>query len=323
MLRWLSMTALSLVGSVASAQLPDIPSVPTTPSVAGTPAAGTARTGLFSRVFSKTPESRALCRVRFANSPAGQLVNNLLKPLEGLTGGLLKPIGANEANPENLKKPADSAQGAAAKIKAELATSKEKIADLEFLGTKNCKRYPEAEAALINGLRAEKEDCVRLAAARALQKGCCCTPKVMKALLMCVNGSKKDGNPAEETPAVIAAARIALERCVMNCGSTAEEPPEKPAPSKPEGKEAKPPEELARVAYDEVDELAVLKESMRVIQKPSPAVVSATPTPASNTVVELFQRSDMKPTPVVQPKPPTPQQDRSLTGLIKQASGGR
>jgi hypothetical protein len=322
MLRWLSICTFTLVGSATYAQLPDIPATPTASSAV--PTASSSRTGLFSRVFSKTPESRALCRVRFANSPAGQLVNNLLKPLEGVTGGLLKPIGANEANPENLKKPADSAQGATAKIKLEMAAAKEKIADLEFLGTKNCKRYPEAEAALINGLRAEKEECVRLAAARALQKGCCCTPKVMKALLICVNGSKKDGNPAEDSPAVIAAARAALERCVMNCGNTAEEAPEKPAPSKPEGKEAKPPEEVTRAAYEEVDELAVLKESMRVIQKPMSNIIPSTQATSSNTVVELFQRTSAKPaTPALLPKPTIQPQDRSLTGLIRQASGGR
>jgi hypothetical protein len=318
-MRWLGVITIAFASATAYAQLPEIPN----PSAAAAPAASTARTGLFSKVFAKSPEAKALCRVRFANSPAGQLVNNLLKPLEGMTGGLLKPIGANEPNPENLKKPADSAQGAAAKIKAELASSKEKIADLEFLGTKNCKRYPEAEAALINGLRAEKEECVRLAAARALQKGCCCTLKVMKALLLCVNGSKKDGNPVEDSPAVIAAARIALERCVMNCGSTAEEPPEKPAPSKPESKEAKPSEDVTRAAYEEVDELAVLKESMRVLRKPVTADVSAPPAAASNTVVELFQRSTAKPTPSPMPKPSAPPQDRSLTGLLKQASSGR
>ena len=148
-----------LTPTLAVAQVPAIPAmpvVPVTPLVAAAPAKN-----LYS-FFLPTPEQKALCKAHFCSSPAGQLVNNLLKPAGSLTGGLLGPVcpGPLAADPANLAKPADSPQGAAARIKAEEAQAAAKVADLEYLATKNCKRYPEAEAALINGLRAEPNECV-------------------------------------------------------------------------------------------------------------------------------------------------------------------
>jgi hypothetical protein len=39
-----------------------------------------------------------------------------------------------------------------------------KVAAIEYLATVDCRYYPEAEAGLIAGLRAEKNECVRIAA---------------------------------------------------------------------------------------------------------------------------------------------------------------
>jgi len=217
----------------------------TTSAAGAESAAGAATAGageprnIWSRLH-RTPEQRIKARARFCNSPAGKLVNALLLPVSGLTGGLIQPLcKPAQASAANLKKPADSAQGAAARIKAEEAEAKAKIADIEFLATKNCKRYPEAEAALINGLRAEKSECVRLAAAKALARGCCCTPKVIKALTMSVNESTKDSFPAEESERVRLMAYLALERCMQACQPTAnEEPPEKPTEKKEDEKKS-------------------------------------------------------------------------------------
>ena len=203
------------------------------PVTAPVPAAVAPAKNLFS-FFIPTPEQKARCRVHFCTSPAGQLVNSLLKPAAGITGGLLGPICPSplEPNAADLAKPADSPQGAAARIKAEEAQVAAKVADLEYLAQRNCKRYPEAEAALINGLRAEKNECVRIAAAKGLARGCCCTAKVLKALTLSVNGSTADGFPAEDSPRVKLLAFVALERCVANCAPAepAPEPPGKPAP---------------------------------------------------------------------------------------------
>jgi hypothetical protein len=130
-------------------------------------------------------------------------------------------------------KPATSAQGAAAQIKAEEAQAKAKIAAIEYLASVDCRYYPEAEAGMITGLRAEKNECVRLAAAKALASGCCCSAKVVKALTMTVNCSNKDGFPAEASELVRIYAFVALERCMRKCvEGEAEVPPEQPPPVK-------------------------------------------------------------------------------------------
>ena len=108
----------------------------------------------------------------------------------------------------------DGAGGAAARVKADEARAAAKIADLGYLATKNCKRYPEAEAALISGLRADSSEGVRLAAADALARGCCITPKTAKALAHAAAGSDADGGPAESSARVRAVALAALVRCL-------------------------------------------------------------------------------------------------------------
>jgi hypothetical protein len=183
----------------------------------------------------KTPQQKAQLKACFCNSKIGQLFNNMLLPTSMATGGLLGPIcpGPNTPNPEDLNKSATSPQGAAAKIKAEEAQAKAKIAALEYLATVDCRYYPEAEAAMINGLRAEKNECVRLAAAKALASGCCCSAKVIKALTMTVNCSTKDGFPAEASELVRCYAYVALERCLRKCiQDEPEQPPEPPPAAK-------------------------------------------------------------------------------------------
>jgi hypothetical protein len=174
-------------------------------------------------------------------------VNNLLVPAGLATGGFLGPIcpppGApggpggpgGAPNPDDLKKSPTSPEGAAAKIKQDEMQAKAKIAALEFLATVDCRYYPEAEAGLIAGLRAEKNECVRLAAAKALASGCCCSSKVIKALMTTVNCSNKDGFPAEASELVRTYAYVALERCLRKC---VEEEPELPPEPPPAAKKA-------------------------------------------------------------------------------------
>jgi hypothetical protein len=185
--------------------------------------------------FMKTAEQKAQCKAHFCQSRIGQFINNLLVPAAGLSGGLIGPIcpGPNTPNAEDLKKPAASAQGAAAKIKAEEAQAKAKVAAVEYLASVDCRYYEEAELALINSLRREKNECVRIAAAKAFATGCCCTPKVVKALTAAVSGTNKDGAPAEVSELVKCYAYVALERCLRRCvEEEAETPPEPPPAAK-------------------------------------------------------------------------------------------
>jgi hypothetical protein len=235
-------TALE-ASSEARSQVPTIPGAPTLPGgpVPAAPGATGATTAAPAAAppnniwsfFCKTPEQKAQCKANFCNSRIGQFMNNLMMPASLATGGLLGPCcpGPNVPNPADLAKPATSAQGAAAKIKAEEAQAKAKIAALEYLATVDCRYYPEAEAALINGLRAEKNECVRLAAAKALASGCCCSANVVKALTISVNCSTKDRFPAEASELVRAFAFVALERCLRKCVEAEDEMPPEPPPA--------------------------------------------------------------------------------------------
>jgi hypothetical protein len=183
----------------------------------------------------KTPAQKAQIKACICGSPIGKLLNNMLMPIGMMSGGLIGPIcpGPNTPNPADLAKSPTSAQGAAAKIKADEAQAGAKIAALEYLATVDCRYYPEAGAAMIAGLRAEKNECVRIAAAKALASGCCCSAKVVKALTICVNCSTSDGFPPEASELVRAYAYVALERCLRKCIETEPEtPPEPPAAAK-------------------------------------------------------------------------------------------
>ncbi len=85
---------------------------------------------------------------------------------------------------------------------------------------------------MINGLRQDPNECVRFAAARALNSGCCCDKKVIDALRICVSGESSDGAPAENSFRVKAAAFSALQNCLMRVPEDL--PPETPPPA-PEG----------------------------------------------------------------------------------------
>lgn len=309
---------LVLLASGCAVAPPAAPADPTAAAVAAQAPAAAApgpRVGLFGRIR-KTPEQRAQCWADFAKSPLGQMVNNLLKPLAGLTGGLLKPVGAND--PAKKKLPADSAGGTAAKIAADAEAAKAKIADLEFLAKQDCRRYPEAEAAILNALRAEKIECVRWAAAKALLTGCCCTPKVIKTLTVVVTMSDKDGNLAEDSERVRLTALMALQKCLNTCQpAKAEEPPEKPAPKeKAEG-------EVAAVKFEEMTEADVFAAARAAVAK---GVAT------SGWSLEQMQRStnlrdlvfgpppaEIPTTPPVRETPAAPPKDRSLTGVFREA----
>ncbi len=216
--RWAAVAA-SVVGVAASAercsaQLPAVPAVPgvtapIVPPVVAAPAAPAAapRVGIFQRM--KTNFST--CLRGLMDTPFGQLLNNATKPLSALTGGVV-PTLAGKPTAEETKQP--GAAGAAATGKKDAAEVPKRLEDVKFLGTLDCRYYPDASKALADGLRTDPNECVRYAAALALGRGCCCTKITIAALEASVSGFDKDGNPAERSPRVRFAAAIALEKCL-------------------------------------------------------------------------------------------------------------
>src|SRR5262249_21368339 len=66
---------------------------------------------------------------------------------------------------------------------------------------------------LVNALRTDTNECVRLEAAWALGRGCCCNKKTLDALSIAASGSESDKNPSEKS----ARAREASYNALMNC----------------------------------------------------------------------------------------------------------
>jgi hypothetical protein len=109
----------------------------------------------------------------------------------------------------------NGAQAVAGKIMASEADAKARVAAVEYLGTADCARWPEARDALKAALRADPNECVRYAAAIALNSGCCCSKEMIESLRICVASTTEDGNAAESSPRVKAAAFTALQNCLM------------------------------------------------------------------------------------------------------------
>lgn len=169
-------------------------------------------------------------RYRRCETAFGQLLNNASTPLSTLTGGLIKPFCPALPSPQELAKP--GAEGAAAQIKADEARAKARREAVRYLGTVDCRWWPEASAGLISALRTDRNECVRLEAALALQSGCCCTKQVIEALAVTVSGSDKDHNPRETSERVKWAAEGALQHCLA-CYESIETVPEAPVPATP------------------------------------------------------------------------------------------
>jgi hypothetical protein len=163
-----------------------------------------------------TPEQKEMLKIKkeqLCKTPLGQMMNNMLRPLGAMTGGLLGPC-CPEVSLLDLKKPADSAEGAAARMKQDEADAKARREAVKYLGTVDCHYWPEAQDALIASLRADRNECVRYEAALSLGRGCCCTKNTVKALSICVSGSDEDGNPSETCERVRIAAFQALNHCL-------------------------------------------------------------------------------------------------------------
>ncbi len=186
------------------------------PGAAGAAAGAAGGAGNIWGMLCPTPEQKQAWKLRFCKSPLGKIYSSMVKPMAAFSGGLIEDRCVEAAIAEGLKQPADSAEGAAARILADEAEAKKRRAAVRILGTVDCKRWPEAEEALINALRGDRNECVRWEAAKQLGRGCCCTPKTVTALSLTIAGSNRDGFPVERSDRVVAAAVASLNHC-LNC----------------------------------------------------------------------------------------------------------
>jgi hypothetical protein len=180
----------------------------------------------------------------------------------------------------------------------------------------DCHYWPEVTDALIGSLRADRNECVRLAAALALNHGCCCNRATIKALTITVSGSNEDGNPSETSERVKAAAMAALVHC-LSCYVEVE-----PAPA---AGAAAPGRELLPMPRRE-GEVPVGREPAgppaqlpNVLNKaPSPLdYYHRLQTPQKQLIEEAHRAtSRMTPAPVSSPAAPT---DRSVLGIVRSA----
>jgi hypothetical protein len=215
--------ALSFTTAVSAWAQPALPGAPPAlpgaapPPVLGAPVAAPAAAppNIWSMLCPSAAQ-KASCKLAFCASPLGQMASAAGAPLAAMSGGLLgNCCPLNVPSAAALAQPAESSGGAAARIKQDELEAKARRAALRYLGTVDCRYWPEAKAALINGLRADKNECCRWEAALALQHGCCCNPEIVLALTICVAGATTDGQPAERSDRVRDAAAVALSMCVI------------------------------------------------------------------------------------------------------------
>jgi hypothetical protein len=238
----LAMLAGLTPGLWAQVPTPPVPPVPggLPAAVPGAPAApAAAAPGGLCQFLGLSSAQLDACKQRLCQTPMGQLLNNSFKPIGVLTGGILGNC-CPPVNNADLAKPADSAEGAAARVKADEAGAAARRAAVRYLGTVDCNWWgPEVEPALISALRKDRNECVRMEAAWALTRGCCCTKATIAALAETVNGGRRLG-PPEHSERVKEAASVALARC-LNCFPeaplSAPTPPTPPSPEKPSGGE--------------------------------------------------------------------------------------
>ncbi len=302
--RWVA--GLAVMAGTASGALAQAPVAPAPAvGVGGAPvAAAPAPANLFS-FLCPTPEQKAACKQKICNSALGQMLNNSLKPVSAMTGGVI-PTFCPTISAADLAKPADTPGGAAARVKADEADAKKRIDDIRVLAGADCSRWPEAQDALINALRLDRNECVRVEAALAFGRGCCCTKPVIKALALTVSGGTEDGAPVERSPRVRSAAQMSLDHCLACFVEVEPAPPAEPdrkkelvPPPKPEvpgapvDTKTMPP---AASYYQRINTLPgqqVVGDARRVLTRVTPTAAAVTPAvyqaPADRSITGLVE----------------------------------
>src|SRR5581483_5336257 len=100
------------------AQAPAVPAVPAAPAAAApaVAAAPAAPQNLWS-FLCMTPDQKAACKDKFCKSALGKMVTSMSGPVGMYSGGLIGNCCPPGPTKDDLAQPADSATGAAARIK--------------------------------------------------------------------------------------------------------------------------------------------------------------------------------------------------------------
>jgi hypothetical protein len=122
------------------------------------------------------------CIAQLCACPLGQMLSNGGNILNMYIGGICCCNCCPAVKKDDLAKPSNTPQGACARIKQEELEAPARREAVRCLAYADCRWYPEAEAALIVALRTDRNECVRLEAARVLGVGCCCTRRTIEAL---------------------------------------------------------------------------------------------------------------------------------------------
>jgi hypothetical protein len=85
---------------------------------------------------------------------------------------------------------------------------------VHYLGTIDCRHFPEAEEVLLAALRCDPSEIVRVEAAAALGNGSCTSRRTVQALRLVISGGSADANPTEVSTRVKAAALTSLQMCL-------------------------------------------------------------------------------------------------------------
>ena len=162
-----------------------------------------------------------------------------MKPASLFSGGLVGGCcpDPNQPNPADLGMSEESPQGLAARIKKSEAEAKARREAVRYLGTVDCRWWPDAKTVLIASLREDQNECVRLEAALALARGCCCNKQTIEALAQVLSEKPTDKHPPECSDRVKAAAWFALQVCLSHC-LPPEDTEEKEAPERPEDRKS-------------------------------------------------------------------------------------
>src|SRR5258708_1759571 len=90
-------------------------------AAAAGPAAAAAPAGAQPGFLAKLCTQLAVCKEKLCGTVLGQLLNNSLRPVSALSGGLVPQCCPTTPNAAELAKPSSSAEGAAAQIKKDEA----------------------------------------------------------------------------------------------------------------------------------------------------------------------------------------------------------
>jgi hypothetical protein len=200
--------AILIHGLWASAAIGQAPVPPAAAAAAADPGAAAAAKPTFCDRLDKACDK---CRRKICASPLGGMLNAITKPASIATGGIIPNFCPAMPSDDDLKKP--GAAGAANLAMKDALEASARRKAVRMLGTFDCHWYPEAEVGLAAALRTDRAECVRLEAAIALNRGCCCTRLIVEALEDCVGGTDKLG-PSENSCRVQAFAARALDRCL-------------------------------------------------------------------------------------------------------------